>query len=162
MSNRDVSEQVLRSLRRIIRKTSEHSRQIARETGLTLPQALCLQAIDQLNRNGEATVARVSEAVQLAPATVSRILDRIEQAALIERQRRSKDRRKVCLVLTDAGALRVQNLPPLLQGQFVDRLMHLTSAEQREILQALEKVVDLMGAAEIDASPVLDPQPAID
>jgi DNA-binding MarR family transcriptional regulator len=162
MLNRDISEQVLRSIRRIIRRTSEHSRQVARETGLTIPQALCLRAIAELNGEGEATVAKVSDAVQLASATVSRILDRMEEAELIVRERRSKDRRKVCLTLTDAGAQRLRDLPPPLQGQFVERLVCLPEAEQRELLLALEKVVELMGAAELDAAPVLDPKSAID
>jgi DNA-binding MarR family transcriptional regulator len=162
MSDRSISEQVLSSIRRIIRRTSEHSRQVARETGLTIPQAMCLQAIADLNREGEATVAQVSEAVQLASATVSRILDRLEAATLIVRERRSKDRRKVCLTLTETGAQRLLELPPPLQGQFVERLSHLPENEQRKLLQALETVVELMDAAQIDAAPVLDPKPAID
>lgn len=162
MANRDISEQALRSIRRIIRKTAEHSRQVARETGLTVPQALCLQAIADLSRDGDATVAQVSDAVQLSSATVSRILDRVETAGLVIRERRSTDRRKVCLTLTPAGIDRLDHLPPGLQQQFADRLVHLPEREQHELLAALEKVVELMDAAELDASPVLDPKSAID
>jgi DNA-binding MarR family transcriptional regulator len=158
MSAPDLTERVLRALRRILRKTSEHSRQVFRETGLTVPQALCLRAIGDRSPENEATVVQVSRTVQLAPATVSRILDRIEAAGLIQRQRSSQDRRKVCLVLTELGQERLLNLPAPLQERFVGRLLALEPSRQQQLLDALEQVVELMEASGLAAAPVLEPE----
>ena len=158
MSGPDLTERVLRALRRILRKTSEHSRQVFRETGLTVPQAMCLRAIGEASAEHEATVVQVSRMVQLAPATVSRILDGIEATGLIQRQRSQQDRRKVCLALTDLGQQRSLNLPAPLQERFVSRLLALDSRRQQELLDALEQVVELMEASGLAAAPVLEPE----
>jgi DNA-binding MarR family transcriptional regulator len=162
MSKRDSTERILRAIRRIIRKTSAHSRQIARDTGLSVPQSLCLRVIGEAKPNDEITVVRVAESVQLAPATVSRLLDRLEEAELVVRERRSRDRRKVCLRLTPLGRRGLRKMPPLLQEQFTARLQALSERKQGELLRALETIVDLMEAMEMDAAPVLDPKLAID
>ncbi len=158
----DSTERILRALRRIIRRTSGHSRQVARETGLSVPQSLCLRIIAAAKPGEEVTVVRVAESVQLAPATISRLLDRLEEADLIIRERRSQDRRKVCLRLTPQGRRRLRKLPPLLQEQFTLRLQALSERKQGELLRALETIVELMEAVELDAAPVLDPKLAID
>lgn len=151
-----VSDEVLRALRKILRKISEHSRQLSRDAGLTVPQLLCLRAINDADQAGEVTVARISQAVQLSPATVSRILDRLEAAKLVIRERRSEDRRKVCLSLTERGRLKASGFPTLLQEQFVTRLEALPDAKQSELLGTLETIVEMMEATDIDAAPLLD------
>ena len=162
MAKRDSAESILRALRRIIRKTSEHSRQVARNTGLSVPQSLCLRIIGEAKPTEEVTVVRVAESLQLAPATVSRLLDRLEEAKLIVRERKSQDRRKVCLTLTALGRRRLKELPPMLQVQFTARLEALSERKQTELLRALETIVELMEAVELDAAPVLDSKLSID
>ena len=155
MDTANLADETLRAIRRILRKTTDHSRQLSRQSGLTVPQVLCLRFLAQAQPDDEITVAKVSQAVQLAPATVSRILDRLEDAGLILRERRSQDRRKVCLSLTESGRRQVETLPIPLQEQFVRRLEALPTQEQTRLLGALEKVVEMMEATEIDAAPVL-------
>jgi len=164
MVKSDIADDALRAIRRILRRTSEHSRQLARQSGLTVPQVLCLKRIADARPDEEITVALVSQAVQLAPATVSRILDRLEDAGLVVRERRSQDRRKVCLSLTELGREQIDNLPPPLQEQFVERLRALSPPEQKNLVGALEQVVEMMEASGLDAAPVLDPgaEPSID
>lgn len=157
MSTTDIADDALRAIRRILRKTSEYSRQLVRQSGLTVPQVLCLRFIAEAQPDDEVTVAMVSGAVQLAPATVSRILDRLEDAGLVLRERRSQDRRKVCLSLTESGRRQVDKLPTPLQEQFVARLKGLSPGEQRQLLGSLEKVVEMMEATGLDAAPVLEP-----
>lgn len=158
MPSADVADAALRAIRRILRKTSEHSRQLSRQSGLSVAQFLCLRYIAEAKVESEVTVAMVSLAVQLAPATVSRILDRLEDAGLVVRERRSQDRRKVCLAVTELGRRQVANLPPPLQEQFVARLRALPPEEQRQLVGALEKVVEMMEATEFDAAPLLEPE----
>lgn len=151
------SDEVLRSIRRILRKVSQHSRQLSRQVGLTVPQLLCLRAIAETEADCEVTVAQVGQSVQLSSATVSRILDRLEQSQLIVRERKSADRRKVCLSLTEQGRQKARNLPTPLQERFVTRMESLSLEEQSQLLDTLAKIVDMMEASDLDAAPVLDP-----
>ncbi len=152
----DPSEQILRAIRKIVRRISDHSRTLARDHGLTVPQLLCMRAIRQLERAGEeVTVARVSETVQLSAATVSRILERLVRAGLVLRERGTRDRRKVSLSLTEMGAGRLARLPTPLQEQFVRRLADLPEPQRLELLHQLQCVVTMMEAEHVEADPVL-------
>lgn len=152
-----LADEVLKSLRRILRKTAEHSRQLGREAGLTVPQVLCLRAIGEAPRGEELTVAQIAAAIQLSSATVSRILDRLEAGALVVRERGSHDRRRVALKLTPAGRRRLRQLPTPLHEQFLDRLQALPQTRQQRLLDCLNEIVAMMGASDLDAAPMLTP-----
>ena len=147
---------ILRAVRRIVRRVSEHSRDLSRHAGLTVPQLLVLKAIGELEAD-RPTVRRVSDQVQLTAATVSRIIDRLERAQLVQRERQTRDRRKVCLSLTPAGLDRYNTLPTPLQDRFLHRLASIPAAERRALLAALDRVVEMMEAEDMDAAPMLTP-----
>jgi DNA-binding MarR family transcriptional regulator len=151
--------EILRAIRRIVRRIAEHSRQLGREVGLTVSQLLCLKAIAEGQDAGEVTVVMVANSVQLSAATVSRILDQLEQACLIVRHRESTDRRKVCLSLTERGRARLERLPAPLQERFLDRLQQLDHTRRLQLLHALEQIVEMMEAADIEAAPLLASEP---
>jgi DNA-binding MarR family transcriptional regulator len=157
-SDRDLSYEILRSLRRILRQVSERSRRLRREAGLTVPQLLCLQAIASAAPGEERTVADVARRVHLSAATVSRILDRLEHADYIARERTSEDRRKVCLRTTEKGRARLADVPTPLQEEFLQRLKALPESERRELFSALERIVTMMEAQTLDAAPLLTPE----
>ncbi len=100
----------------------------------------------------------VAEAVQLSAPTVSRILDKLEKGGYVSRERKSKDRRRVCVSLTESGWQRIENLPTPLHEQFLVRLESLDPIECLGLLKALERIVELMDAEGIDASPLLTPE----
>lgn len=152
----DVGFEILRAIRKVVRRISEHSRALSRHAGLTVPQLLVLKAIGEFETD-ELTVSQVSQQVQLSPATVSRIVDRLERASLVARERRAKDRRKVCLSLTPAGLDRYQTLPTPLQDRFLERLSNLEATDRERLLNALNRVVEMMEAEEVDAAPMLAP-----
>jgi len=156
-SQKDVAEQVLRSIRQIVRRISAYSKHLSQHVGLTVPQLLCVKAIGQLEEAGETeiTVAAVGEAVNLSPATVSRIVDRLVQDGLINRERTAKDRRKVCLSLTMVGLERYPTLPTPLEDRFVQRFSAVSMDERVQIMSSLQRLVELMDAVEIEAAPIL-------
>ena len=154
----DDADAILRSIRRIVKRVSEHSRNLSRDVGLTVPQLLCLRVIGELDeREAEVTVAVVATRVQLGAPTVSRIVDRLERSGLVVRERRAADRRKVCLSLTPAGFERFQSLPKPLQDRFVQRFGELSPTRRAELLGALHEVLTLMEADDLVAAPVLSP-----
>jgi DNA-binding MarR family transcriptional regulator len=152
-----IADNILRAIRRILRKTAEHSRHLAREGDLSVPQLLCLREVAKSKQKQAVTVAEVAKAVQLSIATASRILDRLESAELIRRERSSEDRRKVYLKLTASGRRKITRLPTPLQEQFLANLSILPAKEQEQLLSSLERIVEMMGASDMDASPMLTP-----
>jgi len=146
-------EEVLVSLRRVMRATGLHSKYLARTTGLTTPQILVLQAIRD---SGPVTIGTLADKVSLSQATVTSILDRLEKRELVFRERSDQDKRKVFANLTETGQETLKNAPMPLQEQFARQFLELEEWERSMIVSALQRVAHMMDAQEIDASPVLD------
>jgi len=72
----DRLEQVLTSLRRVIRATDLHSKHLAKSSGLTAPQILLPQAIRKFEG---AAIGQLANEVSLSQATVTSILERLEK-----------------------------------------------------------------------------------
>lgn len=149
-------EDVLVALRRIIRATDLHSKQLSKTTGLTAPQLMILQT---LRNNEELTVGEVARKVNLSQATVTTIIDRLERRNYVKRERSQLDKRKVYVYLTDEAHDSLIDAPKPLQESFVNQFQDLHEWEQSMILASLERVAHMMDAQHIDASPVLDVGP---
>lgn len=70
-------------------------------------------------------------------------------------EKKEDDRRAVSLFLTEKGQDIIQNLPPLLQETFTQRFSDIEDWEQMMIISAFERVVSLMAADKLEASPIL-------
>jgi DNA-binding MarR family transcriptional regulator len=149
---------VLRSLRRIIRAVDLYSRRLVTQTGLSSPQLICLR---QLAKSGPMQTNHLADAVNLSPATVCGILNRLEQRGLIIRERQQDDRRRVLVSLSDAGEDTVDNAPPALHDSFLFKLRALSPRQQQNIHRTLGKIVAMMAAEDLDAAPILVPGEAV-
>jgi DNA-binding MarR family transcriptional regulator len=149
----DRTHEVLSSLRRIIRATDLHSKSLFKTSGLTIPQVVVLQSIRDL---GEVTTGQISARVNLSQATVTSILDRLENHRLIERYRSRSDRRVVHARLTKQGVTVLRRAPPLLHERFIEKFATLSHSKQEQFIRTLKEVADMMGAAHLDAAPLLD------
>lgn len=150
---------ILRAMRKMIRAVDIHSRKLHTEFKLTAPQLICLYSVQQ---DGPLTLSALAESVSLSASTTNGIVDRLEQKGLLIRHRDHVDRRKVFLHITDAGQDITQQAPALLQDQLSDALRKLPELEQAAIALSLERVVELMGARHLDASPNLFPNDSIE
>jgi len=146
-------DEVLVSLRRVIRATDLHSKYLAKTSGLTAPQILLLQTIRD---KGQTTIGDLANQISLSQATVTTILDRLEKRALVYRERSEQDKRKVHAYLTDVGIETLKAAPMPLQEHFTRQFNDLQNWEQTMIIASLQRVAQMMDAQHIDASPVLD------
>lgn len=152
----DLLDDVLVSLRRILRATSMHSRQLGRSVGLSAPQLLVLRtAHDQ----EWPTASEIARAVSLSQATITTILNHLEQRGLLVRERGTTDRRRVHVALTDAGRKVLAEAPKPLQEAFAQRFEALPRWEQYQLVAALERVAMMMDAEDLDAAPLLAEDP---
>ncbi|GGY97132.1 MULTISPECIES: MarR family winged helix-turn-helix transcriptional regulator [Shewanella] len=145
-------EQLLISLRKIIRAIDLHSKQLSKHSGLTGPQLIVMQKIALL---GTPLAKQVAAEINLSPATVTTILDRLEAKGLVIRQRSVEDKRKVHLLLSDAGQILLQSAPKPLQEHFIKRYQLLEEWEQSQLLSAVERIANMMDAEKLDAAPML-------
>ncbi|MBA3524209.1 MAG: winged helix-turn-helix transcriptional regulator, partial [Geodermatophilaceae bacterium] len=76
-------------------------RPLLERIGLTYPQYLVMLVLWQ---DGGRAVHEIASRLSLPPHAVSPMLDRLEAAGFLVRNRRSPDRRVVHVALTDAGA----------------------------------------------------------
>lgn len=136
-----AADAVTGSLRRIIHAIDLHSRQLSRHTGLTVPQLSVLQAIQ---RHPDAPVKVVARSAYLTQATVSIVLDRLEDRGLVRRRRAEHDRRQVLVGITEDGREALAQVPALLQRHFLERFHELQQWEQNMLVSALQRIADLM------------------
>jgi DNA-binding MarR family transcriptional regulator len=149
----DAHDQVLVSLRQIIRAIDLHSKNIERISGLTGPQLLIMQLIET---HGEVTSGVIAKKVSLSQATVTSIIDRLERKSLLRRERSTNDKRKVLVTLTEEGSKALESAPTLLQESFIRSFNQLEDWEQSLILSSLQRVSGMMNASGLDAAPLLD------
>ncbi len=152
--NKNYESRILIAIRRMIRAVDVYSRKINHEFGLTTPQLLCL---DALGKNEGLITKDLAKEVNLSESTVIGIIDRLEAKQYVLRNRSRQDRRKVFLTLTKAGKGVLKETPLLLQDKFSAALANLPHNEQETITRSLERVVELMEAEKMDASPNLLP-----
>lgn len=151
--NDSIIDNVLTALRRVIRATDLHSRHLIKVSGLTTPQLLTLQALDTSSLIG---VSELAKAMSLSQATVSSILDRLEQRELVTREKSAGDKRKTNLRLTDKARLILIDAPSLLQETFIKEFLALENWEQSQILSSLQRIAYMMDAKDLDAAPMLE------
>ena len=133
-----AEDAILRSLRRITRAIDLHSRWLASNFGLTIPQLVSLRT---LAATKAMTPSELARAVDLSQATITGIIDRLVRRDLVTRERSTTDRRRVVLTITDPGRQLLEASPSPLQERFATRLSKLPKENQQVIRTVLEQVV---------------------
>ena len=130
----DLSTSLLRSVRRIAQAIDVRSREIARLTGLTLPQLLVLQSIRAM---GEVSTSAISRDVSMsAPTVVAK--------GMVVRYRSSIDRRVVHARLTEPGRQALAASPGLLGQNFTTRFDGLSRMDRETMTAAADRLATMM------------------
>ncbi|WP_395345176.1 MarR family winged helix-turn-helix transcriptional regulator [Ningiella sp. W23] len=146
-------EELLIALRKVIRAIDLRSRQLSKEAGLTGPQLMVMQDI---GKTPGLIVRDIAQHINLSPATVTSILDRLESKNLVQRVRSTEDKRRVSVFLTELGQEMMLNAPLPLQEHFINRFSKLQEWEQSQMVATMQRIASMMDAEHIDASPLLE------
>ena len=111
--------------------------QQVREIGVTGPQARLLLT---LNRRPGENQGFYAEQLEVEPITLCRMVDRLEEASMVERRPDPADRRAWQLHLTDKSRKVVEKLQQRVDSLVEDMLAGLTSAERSEFARLLKVV----------------------
>lgn len=155
----DLAEEIVRSVRQIVRTVGLHSRSLLSEWGITTSQ---LGALRETARSGPLSSGALAREVGVSQATVTRLVDRLETRGLVERVRDPDDRRRVMISVTPGGRALLKRVPPPLHATLTRRLESLPDEEQRDLLESVRKLSALVGAEDVDAAPILAPEPELD
>ncbi len=150
MTSDAFEQRLIRGLRHIAHLLYIHSRLLVRRCGLTVPQFLVL---DALVRGGEQSAGTLARSVSLSPATISGILNRLEERGLVERARSRADRRWVLIRPTGEARRILTPELSLLSEEFAGRLGSLNGAERQALLDAIDKVARLIGEPPAGVTP---------
>ena len=110
-----------------------------RAKGITRPQ---WRVLGLLNRFGGSTQVALAEMMDVEPITLGRMIDRLQEAELVERRADPKDRRAWRIYLTPAGEARLVDLKPMANALFDDAVAGLSASQQNE----LEAMLNVMRA----------------
>lgn len=149
----DRLEPALIALRQILRATEISSRALAKQCGLTPSQLILMQLI--FNESG-ASPSFLARKISLSQATVTALIDKLEDRRLVRRRPDKNDKRRVFLELTAKGVSTLRDAPDSLQARFEKGFGKLESWEQAFLVAALERAAALLEAEDLDAAPVLD------
>lgn len=147
------TETALRAIRRLLRGAEMSERQLAAATGLTPSQLLVLR---EVSRRGETTAGAIATALRFSQATVTNLVDRLEERGFVVRSRREQDRRQVWVSVTDNGRSALSSAPDIMHDRFGARFAQLPDWEQAMIVAMLERVTSILDADHIDAAPLID------
>lgn len=136
-----ITEEVLASIRKLIRASDIYSSKVRQLSGLTSAQLLLLRAID---KNPSASLGELAREISLSQATTSTVLKRLESAGCIYRTRSDSDRRRSQVFLTESGSEALMRAPKPLDQTFIDRFRSLKPYEQSAIVSSLQRVADMM------------------
>jgi MarR family transcriptional regulator, transcriptional regulator for hemolysin len=115
-----------------------------RSLGLTAPQARLLLALDH---NPDENQVFYADRLEIEPITLTRIIDRLEEAGWIERRSDPADRRARILHLTDKSRTIVTRLRGIVAGLFEDMLEGFDPAERTMFAGMLERIGTNLAAA---------------
>jgi DNA-binding MarR family transcriptional regulator len=155
ITNIHECDEVLVALRRITRAVSIHSKKLESRYGLTGPQILILK---EIMKTGSITTSHLARQVNLSHATVTSILDRLQNKKYIDRKKDTKDKRKTFIEPTEHAQAVFDKAPTLLQETFVEAFVKLETWERHMMIASLQRIASMMQVKDMDAAPVLMPE----
>lgn len=128
-------EDIERYLRFVATAVRRKGRALLQEYHVTSPQ---FDALIVLSNEGELTIGELSTKLYLAYSTTTDLVDRLERAEFVTRQRDLVDRRVVRVQLRDRGANVIEAVLSARRGYLDSILAHVDIETRKNILQALE------------------------
>lgn len=128
---------VLQRFRVLIRTAQRHSQWIERQSGVTGAQ---LWAMQELADRAGLRVGELANMMALHQSTASNMIDRLETAGLVRKERTSADQRVVRLYLTDKGFDLLAQAPSPARGVLQEALRSL----EGEDLSRLQTDLDVL------------------
>lgn len=127
---------VLAQVARLMRRAFDER---AREIGVTRPQ---WQVLSVLLRHEGIKQGGLAEILEVEPITAGRMIDRMQDAKLVERKTDPADRRAWRLFLTPRGREIIERLQPLAMETTEEALKGISEQDQADLLRTLDTMLE--------------------
>jgi DNA-binding MarR family transcriptional regulator len=125
---------LLAQVSRLLRRNFD---ELARGVGVTRPQ---WQVLTLLQNHAGSNQGTLAELLEVEPITLGRMIDRLQDAGMVERRADPADRRAWRIYLTDVGAAQLDKLMPFARRTIDAAFDGLTPEEQDQLMCTLMKV----------------------
>lgn len=106
---------------------------------LTMPQFVTLLHLHYCS--GECAMSALAEATHQSAASLTGVVDRLLEKALVRRERHEDDRRKVMVTVTPSGESLLSAIKQARSEQMAAALRELSADELDELMRLLDKVM---------------------
>jgi DNA-binding MarR family transcriptional regulator len=98
--------------------------------------------LDALDAHGELTTGEIARELRVEVPTVTKMVQRMEAAGMVERRSDPEDRRRVRVSLTAEGKRAAQAVPRLLDEVTAASLRGFSAADRDQLTALLERLAD--------------------
>ena len=125
---------LLADVARLMRRSFDEG---AREMGITRPQ---WQVLSLLRRHEGINQGGLADMLEVEPITLCRMVDRLQEAELVERRRDPSDRRAWRLFLSEKAYALLEQLKPLSIEMLGAALDGISEEEHRNLVSTLDRI----------------------
>src|ERR1700712_4331191 len=151
---------LLTELEHAVRKSSAlgviFGQTVASRVGISSSDLECL---DFLNIEGRVTAGRLAELTGLTPGAITGVVDRLEKAGLVRRERDEEDRRKVFIAIVPENVAKVGRFYEHLQRGMQELWETYSDAELKLMLRFMTQGYETMLAATEELKAMVDLSP---
>jgi DNA-binding MarR family transcriptional regulator len=144
-------KEIVSALRQISVLLYHNSREMKQKHGISGPQLLVLKTIAEAEE--PLSAIEISRSLNVSPANITGMIDRLEKMGLVERRRKENDRRTTNILPTKEGMNLAQKTIHLIEEKLIDGLKDLTRIEISTIYLSLEKIITIAGKEQIEELP---------
>jgi DNA-binding MarR family transcriptional regulator len=105
-------------------------------------------AVGTIAREGPLTLGELAASEQVAPPTVTKVVAKLEDRGLVEREGDPTDRRVARVVLSDLGQRWLEADRRRRHAWLADRIDKLDPAERERLVRAVDAIESLIGGAD--------------
>ncbi|MTI20319.1 MarR family transcriptional regulator [Fulvivirga sp. RKSG066] len=148
------STSILINIRKIIRSVNLESKRIQKEFGLSIPQLLALNYLNQCD-DYKCTHSELAKYLNLNSSTLTGIITRLVKKGWVAKIPNQKDRRVTYITLTAEGMKLLKNAPQLMHQRLSQKLEKLSQEKLEELERAFDLLVEFMEIEGVEASALL-------
>ena len=149
--NQAVINELVGSIRKLVRAVYLDSKKMASRYGLTGPQSAVLRLLVNI---GPLSSAELSRRMYVTPSNVTGIIDRLEKKGLVERMRKEGDRRVALINLTASGRQLGKSIPDPIEKKIIAELADLEPQHVEILGMAMQQIIDLIGTEDVGETPL--------
>jgi len=145
--NESVIQDIVWSIRRLVRAVYLDSQKISKRYGLTGPQSSVLRNLLNI---GSMSSADLSRNLFVTPSNITGIIDRLEKKQFVERIKKEGDRRVALITLTQTGQELSKTLPDPIMKKFITQLADLEPEHVQLLAMAMNQILNLIDTEDIE------------